>query len=172
MRFLHGLTTTALALGLFTSPIGVTSAQTQDMAQNMAQNMAQQDWSQIEEAARGQTVYWNAWGGDEAINDYIRWVGERLDADYGVTLEHVKLADTADAVRKVVAEKSAGRDEGGSVDLIWINGENFKAMKDQDLLYGPMAGILPNYGLIDTAANPAIELDFTIPTDGMESPWG
>lgn len=131
-----------------------------------------QEWSQIEQKARGQTVYWNAWGGDEAINAYIRWVGERMDEDYGVTVEHVKLADTADAVRKVVAEKSAGRNDGGSVDLIWINGENFKAMKDQALLHGPITDTLPNYALIDTKANPAVELDFTIPTEGLESPWG
>ena len=117
-------------------------------------------------------MYWNAWGGDEAINAYIRWVGERVAADYGVTVEHVKLADTADAVRKVVAEKSAGRNDGGSVDLIWINGENFKAMKDQALLHGPITDTLPNYALIDTKANPAVELDFTIPTEGLESPWG
>jgi putative thiamine transport system substrate-binding protein len=131
-----------------------------------------QEWSQIEQKARGQTVYWNAWGGDEAINAYIRWVGERVAADYGITVEHVKLADTADAVRKVVAEKSAGRNDGGSVDLIWINGENFKAMKDQALLHGPITDALPNYALIDTRANPAVELDFTIPTEGLESPWG
>ena len=131
-----------------------------------------QEWSQIEQKARGQTVYWNAWGGDEAINAYIRWVGERVAEDYGVTVEHVKLADTADAVRKVVAEKSAGRNDGGSVDLIWINGENFKAMKDQALLHGPITDTLPNYALIDTKANPAVELDFTIPTEGLESPWG
>jgi putative thiamine transport system substrate-binding protein len=131
-----------------------------------------QEWSQVEQKARGQTVYWNAWGGDEAINAYIRWVGERMAEDYGVTVEHVKLADTADAVRKVVAEKSAGRNDGGSVDLIWINGENFKAMKDQALLHGPITDTLPNYALIDTKANPAVELDFTIPTEGLESPWG
>jgi putative thiamine transport system substrate-binding protein len=131
-----------------------------------------QEWSQIEQKARGQTVYWNAWGGDEAINAYIRWVGERMAEDHGVTVEHVKLADTADAVRKVVAEKSAGRNDGGSVDLIWINGENFKAMKDQALLHGPITDALPNYALIDTKANPAVELDFTIPTEGLESPWG
>lgn len=131
-----------------------------------------QEWSQIEQKARGQTVYWNAWGGDEAINAYIRWVGERVAEEYGVTVEHVKLADTADAVRKVVAEKSAGRNDEGSVDLIWINGENFKAMKDQALLHGPITDTLPNYALIDTKANPAVELDFTIPTEGLESPWG
>lgn len=129
-------------------------------------------WGEIEAAARGQTLYWNAWGGDESINDYVSWVGERLAEDHEIELVHVKLSDTAEAVRKVVAEKAAGRDADGSVDLIWINGENFKAMKDQDLLYGPITSKLPNYALIDTEANPAIELDFTIPTDGYESPYG
>ncbi|MDF1748106.1 MAG: ABC transporter substrate-binding protein [Alphaproteobacteria bacterium] len=148
-----------LTIGLSTAPVIGSSAQAQD-------------WSDIEQKARGQTVYWNAWGGDGAVNSYIRWVGDRISADYGITLEHVKLDDTANAVRKVLAEKSAGRDDGGSVDLIWINGENFKAMKDQGLLYGPVTDKLPNYALIDTQANPAVELDFTIPTDGLESPWG
>jgi putative thiamine transport system substrate-binding protein len=131
-----------------------------------------QSWEETVAEARGQTLYWNAWGGDEGINDYVAWVGERLAEAYEIELVHVKLSDTAEAVRKVVAEKAAGRHADGSVDLIWINGENFKAMKDQDLLHGPITSSLPNYALIDVAANPAIELDFTIPTGGYESPYG
>lgn len=131
-----------------------------------------QSWEETVAEARGQTLYWNAWGGDEGINDYVAWVGERLAEEYEIELVHVKLSDTAEAVRKVVAEKAAGRHADGSVDLIWINGENFKAMKDQDLLHGPITPSLPNYALIDVAANPAIELDFTIPTGGYESPYG
>lgn len=131
-----------------------------------------QDWDQTVAAARGQNVFWNAWGGDEGINAYIDWVGTRLDEDYGIELVHVKLGDTAEAVRRVVAERAAGRDDDGTVDLIWINGENFQAMKEQDLLFGPIVGLLPNYGLIDADADPALSLDFTIPTDGMEAPWG
>jgi putative thiamine transport system substrate-binding protein len=87
-----------------------------------------------------------------------------------VKVEHVKLSDTAEAVSKVIAEKAAGRDSGGSVDLIWINGPNFAAMKQKKLLYGPWAERLPNYRLIDTD-NPAVTHDFTIPTEGYESPW-
>lgn len=136
------------------------------------QSAAAETWDETVAEARGQTLYWNAWGGDEGINAYIAWVGERLAEEYEIDLVHVKLSDTAEAVRKVVAEKAAGRDEDGSVDLIWINGENFKAMKDQALLHGPITPKLPNYGLIDVAANPAIELDFTIPTEGYESPYG
>ena len=101
--------------------------------------VAAADWSDILAKARGQTVYFNAWGGGEQINAYIAWAAAELDSRYGVTLAHVKLADTADAVARVLAEKTAGRNEGGSVDLIWINGENFAAMKNAGLLFGPFA---------------------------------
>jgi putative thiamine transport system substrate-binding protein len=130
------------------------------------------DWQEIQDKARGQEVFWNAWGGDERINAYIAWVGNRVKAEYGVTLRHVKLADTAEAVRKVLAEKTAGRNEGGTVDLIWINGENFKAMKDQDLLFGPFAEDLPSFQYVDVENKPTTRLDFTVPTDGLEAPWG
>jgi putative thiamine transport system substrate-binding protein len=71
-----------------------------------------------------------------------------------------------------VAEKAAGRDEGGSVDLIWINGENFAAMKRQDLLLGPFAEDLPNFRYVDTEGQPTTLIDFTVPTEGYEAPWG
>lgn len=130
------------------------------------------DWEHMVAAARGETVYFNAWGGSERINDYISWVGDRVAADYGITLKQVKLADTADAVARVLAEKTAGKSSGGSVDLIWINGENFAAMKAQALLFGPFAEALPNDRLVDTVGKPTTRIDFTVPTDGLEAPWG
>ncbi len=88
-------------------------------------------WDAVLAEAKGETVYWNAWGGAENINAYIEWAGAEVERRYGVKLVHVKLDDTAGAVAKVVAEKAAGKNEGGSVDLIWINGENFASMKKQ-----------------------------------------
>jgi putative thiamine transport system substrate-binding protein len=130
------------------------------------------DWPATLEEARGQTVYFNAWGGDPQINAYIAWAGEQVRERHGITLTHVKLTDTGEAVARVVAERAAGRDEGGSVDLIWINGENFAAMKEQDLLFGPFALDLPNFRLVDTLGKPTTLVDFTVPTDGYEAPWG
>ena len=127
-------------------------------------------WFEIEAAAKGQTVHWNAWGGDGRINAYIGWVADRVAANYGIDLEHVKLADTGDAVARVVAEKAAGRDQGGSVDLIWLNGENFAAMKRQNLLYGPWVGEAPNFAFVDVAGKPTTVLDFQVPTEGLEAP--
>jgi putative thiamine transport system substrate-binding protein len=129
-------------------------------------------WEAITEAAEGQTVYWHAWGGSNATNDYIAWAGDQVAGRYGVTVEHVKLKDTADAVSRVIAEKSAGKDTGGAVDLIWINGENFAAMKAQGLLFGPWAEDLPNWQYVDVEGKPAVTSDFTVPTEGLEAPWG
>ena len=128
------------------------------------------DWDAVKAEARGQTVYWNAWGGSTTTNDFLAWAGSRVFEDYGVTLEHVKLTDTADAVTRVLAEKQAGEDTDGAIDMIWINGANFAAMKDADLLFGPYAEQLPNWAVVDTAGK-TVQADFTVPTDGFESPW-
>ena len=131
------------------------------------------DWKAVEAAARGQTVYFNAWGGAQNINDYIRWAGDQVRERYGVTVVHTKLDDTANAVSTVVAAKAAGVDEGGDIDLIWINGENFVNMKKQGLLLeAGWTQKLPNWQFVDWQNKPTILTDFTEPTDGQESPWG
>lgn len=127
------------------------------------------DWTAVLEQAKGQTVYWHAWGGSTNTNDFIAWLGDRADTEYGVTLEHVKLTDTADAVTRVLSEREAGQTTDSAVDMIWINGANFSAMKNADLLFGPFAEDLPNYALL--AGDAAITTDFGTPVDGMESPW-
>lgn len=131
-----------------------------------------EEWESILSLAKGQTVQFNAWGGDQRINDYIAWAAEELSSRFDVTLRHVKLADTAEAVARIVAEKAAGKAEGGSVDLIWINGENFAALKSQGLLFGPFTEALPNMRFVDPHEKPTTVVDFTIPTAGLEAPWG
>ncbi|MEC5323130.1 ABC transporter substrate-binding protein [Aurantimonas sp. A3-2-R12] len=129
------------------------------------------DWPAVLDAAEGRSVYFNAWGGSQNINDYIQWVASEVKDRFGVTLNHVKLDDTANAVAAVVAEKTAGKDDGGSVDLVWINGENFVSMQEKGLLAKGFATQLPNWRYVDTA-NPSVTTDSTVPTKGQESPWG
>ena len=128
-------------------------------------------WDAVLAKARGETIYWNAWGGDPRTNAFIAWVGEQLLKRDGVEVRQVKLTDTGEAVARVVAEKAAGRDLDGSVDLIWINGPNFLSMKQKGLLYGPFTDRLPNSRYIDAADKPSNVVDFTVPVDGYESPW-
>lgn len=128
------------------------------------------DWPAVLDEAEGQTVYWHAWGGSTATNDFISWAARRVAEDHGVTVEHVKLSDTADAVTRVLAEKAAGQETDGAVDLLWINGPNFAAMKEAGLLFGPFAEDLPNWRFVD-AEGKTVQSDFTVPTDGYEAPW-
>ena len=131
------------------------------------------DFANLQKAAKGQTVYFNAWGGDAKINSYISWAGRTLAKRHDIKLVHVKLTDTASAVSRILAEKAAGRQNGGSIDLLWVNGENFAAMKRAGLLQDrPWATSLPNWRYTDSEALPAILSDFAEPTNGKESPWG
>jgi putative thiamine transport system substrate-binding protein len=128
-------------------------------------------WSQIEAQARGQTVYFNAWGGSDAINTYIQWAAGEVLQRHGVKVEHVKVTDTADVVKRVRNEKAAGKADG-SVDMVWINGENFLAMKREGLLFGPFAEQLPAFAYVDVQGKPTTRIDFSEPVAGMEAPWG
>lgn len=131
------------------------------------------DWTGVLAKAKGQTVYFHAWGGEPRINAYIAWAGEQLQQRHGVTVEQVKVDDTANVVARIVAEKAAGQESGGAVDLVWINGENFASLKKAGLLMSPgWATKLPNWPLVDVENKPAVVTDFTEPTDGQESPWG
>ena len=132
--------------------------------------LAAPSWQDVERQAKGQTVYFNAWGGSDATNRYLAWVTAEMRKRYGVTVRHVKIADAADTVKRITAEKTAGRHRGGSVDLVWINGENFRRMKTQGLLGAPFAQSLPNWRYVDTSK--PVAYDFAEPVNGLESPWG
>lgn len=58
------------------------------------------------------------------------------------------------------------------MDIIWINGENFKAAKDNELLWGDFSGQLPNFNDYVDAEAPEIATDFGEAVDGLEAPWG
>ena len=132
--------------------------------------VANADWSQIQQEAKGQTVYFNAWGGGEAINAYIGWAAREAKTRYGIEVRHVKINDAAEVVKRIQTEVTAGRTSDGSVDLMWVNGENFRNLKTAGLLFGPWAQGLPNWGLVDL--NKPVRHDFSVPTEGYESPWG
>jgi putative thiamine transport system substrate-binding protein len=129
------------------------------------------DWSALESKAKGQTVYFNAWGGADTINAYIQWAATEVQKRHGVNVVHVKVTDTADVVKRVRNEKAAGK-ANGTVDLVWINGENFLTMKREGLLFGPFSERLPSYAKVDVKGKPTTRMDFSEPVEGMEAPWG
>ena len=120
-------------------------------------------------ARRGEVKRLERRGGAENINLY-RWAGAEVEA-LRCKLVH-EARHRRRRRRQGWSPKAAGRDEAAA-SLIWINGENFASMKKQQLLLSPgWAEKLPNWQYVDVEGKPTVRTDFTIPVDGLESPWG
>lgn len=127
-------------------------------------------WSSVLAQAKGQTVNWYMWGGDDTLNRFVTgYVADRLRAE-GITLRQVKITDTGDAINTVLGEKQAGRNSGGSVDAIWVNGENFATGVQAGLWYCGWTRQLPNARYVNFA-DPAVANDFGVPVNGCEAAW-
>ena len=127
-------------------------------------------WEEILEEARGTTVTFYGWGGDENRNNWLNTtVAPYVKEHYDITLEVVGM-NIDDILAKLSGEKQAGSAKG-SIDMIWINGENFYSAKENGLLYGPFTGKLPNMeGYIDLT-DPETLNDFCMPIEGYEAPY-
>ena len=81
-------------------------------------------WEEIVEAARGTTVTFYGWGGDEERNNWLNTtVSDYVKEKYDITLEVVGM-NIDEILAKLSGEKQAGATVG-SIDMIWIKGENF-----------------------------------------------
>lgn len=135
------------------------------------QALLNKSWDEIKTIAKGGEVNWFMWGGSDSINQYVsEYIGSILKDEYDITLNRVGISDTAEVVNIVLGEKEAGVMDKGTVDMIWINGENFRTMKQGDLAYCGYTNLLPNNALVNWD-NPSIANDFGVPVDGCEVPW-
>lgn len=136
------------------------------------QRYAKMSWDQIVAEAKGQTVYWYMWGGNDAMNKYVTgYVADRMLKEYGVTLKQVPVPGPQVFMNAILGEKAAGKNANGSVDVMWINGANFYKMKNAEALFGPYTSMLPNIKYVNWA-DPSLNTDYGFPTDDYESPWG
>ena len=127
-------------------------------------------WDEIVNAAKGTTVTFYGWGGDENRNNWLNTtVAEQVKEKYDITLEIVGM-DINDILAKLSGEKQAGS-EKGSIDMIWINGENFYSAKENGLLYGPFTDKLPNMEEYIDLDDPETLNDFCMPIEGYEAPY-
>jgi len=129
------------------------------------------DFDKILEEAKGKTVSFYGWGGDEDRNKWLnQTVATALKEKYDITLEVVGM-DIDQILAKLAAEKQAGLEEG-TIDMIWINGENFYSAKENDLLFGPFAEQLPNFKKYIDGEDEEVKNDFGFPIEGYEAPYG
>ncbi len=127
------------------------------------------DWDAVVAQAQGQTVDLWMYGGDVRGNSYVDDVLAPAAAELGVTLRRVPVTDTQDALNRVLSEQQAGRDDG-AVDLVWVNGENFRSGRQAEAWLCGWADDLPSARFLDQA-DPLLAEDFGTPVDGCEAPW-
>ena len=126
-------------------------------------------WADISAQAKGQTVSLWMWGGDPKGNAYVDNVLAPAAKRAGVTLRRVPIADTKDALNRVLAERQAGRTDG-SVDLVWVNGDNFATGAQAGAWKCGWTAQLPNMKYTK-AGDPLLAKDFGTPVNGCEAPW-
>ncbi|MCF2682932.1 ABC transporter substrate-binding protein [Faecalicatena contorta] len=134
-------------------------------------SIEEMSFDELKEAAKGSTVTFYGWGGDEKLNEWLDDVFAPLMKDkYDITMERVPM-DIDQILSQLSGELQAG-EEDGSIDMIWINGENFQSAKENHMLYGPFTDKLPNFNdYIDTESED-VTLDFAYPIEGYEAPYG
>ncbi|MCF8039820.1 MAG: ABC transporter substrate-binding protein [Desulfohalobiaceae bacterium] len=131
--------------------------------------LLEKTFRQIEEQAEGTEVRWYMFGGWAHVNAWVdTYAADEMKKRYDIELNRVPM-DASVFVNKLLNEKAAGKEQG-TIDLLWINGENFKNAKEAGLLFGPFAGKLPNSQ--DYVAPRSVAHDFGYPVDGYEAPWG
>lgn len=134
-------------------------------------------WEDVQARAKEEgTLNLYYWGGSDQINIWMDQVATAGLAEQGIKLNPVRITGTKDAVDLVITEISSGKGIGeGSVDAIWVNGENFATLKRQNALLGAFADKTPNSKNIEWNAEDPRSLlnlrDFGVETGMAEMPW-
>lgn len=120
--------------------------------------------------SKGKTVNFYGFGGDESYNKWVDNVlAKEVKEKYDITLKRVPM-NIDEILNKLLGEKQA--DSKGTIDLVWINGENFYTAKKAGLLYGPYTDSLPNFQKYVDTKSSDVTKDFGYPIEGYESPYG
>lgn len=136
-----------------------------------SKDVSDMTFDELKEAAKGTTVTFYGWGGDEKLNHWLdNSFAPVMKEKYDITMERVPM-DIDQILSQLSGEIQAG-EKDGSIDMIWINGENFQSAKENGMLYGPFTEKLPNFQEYVDADAEDVKLDFAYPTDGYEAPYG
>lgn len=127
--------------------------------------------------AKSATVSFFGWGGSEKINQWLEGpFAEGLLREEGFKLNRVGMNIDEILTRLLNEKKLQNSDpakaQKGTMDVIWINGENFESTKKNGLLYGPFTDTLRNYNENIDENGADANYDFGVPIEGFEAPYG
>jgi putative spermidine/putrescine transport system substrate-binding protein len=134
-------------------------------------NVLEPDWDMLMEDAKGTTVNFYGWGGDPLINQWVdTYLASRLKEEYNIKLNRVPM-NIDEILNRLLGEKQF-ETQKGSIDFLWINGENFFSAKENGLLFGPFTEKLPNFNQYIDGEDEEVKFDFGFSVEGYEAPYG
>lgn len=173
-RILAALLSAVMVLSLAacgSSGSGSSESSSSSAAESTGTASEETSFDDLVEEAKGTTVTFYGWGGDDLLNQWLDdYFAPRMKEKYDITMERVPM-DIEDILSQLSGEVQAGK-EDGDIDMIWINGENFKTCKENNMLYGPFAEQLPNFQSYIDADDTENQYDFCYPIEGYEAPYG
>lgn len=144
----------------------------EDYKQALLGPYPQDRWDAVLKLARAEgEVRWWMWNGDKNTNLWVdEFAARQLWEMHGIRLRRVGVNHPSVFMDKMQKDMKDAR-ANGQIDLIWINGENFRVAREKELLWGPFAQHLPNFTKYVNAAAWDIAYDFGQPTQGFETPY-
>lgn len=128
-------------------------------------------YEQLLEEAKGTTVNFYGYGGNEVMNKWFdTYIIPQMKEKYDITVKRVGM-NIDEILNSLLSDKQANNLKG-NMDVVWINGENFKTAKDSNLLLGKFTEKLPNFNKYVDTSSKDITTDFGTKVDNMEAPWG
>ncbi|HAS79871.1 MAG TPA: ABC transporter substrate-binding protein [Fusobacteriaceae bacterium] len=126
-------------------------------------------WEKVKENSKETQVNIYMWGGSSQINSFMdKVIAKNLEEDNKIILNRVPIVDIKDTVNKLIVEKQAEKKDG-SVDILWVNGENYKALKEANVLWQGFTDKLPNLEYVNEKT---LATDFGESIEGREAPFG
>ena len=133
-------------------------------------NVLDKEFEQILEDAKGTTVAFTVMVVTKRQMHGLTTITDRVKKDYDITVERVGM--NIDEVLNIMLNEKQLNVEDGTVDVVWINGENFFTAMKNDLLFGPFTEKLPNFNTYIDKESPDVQFDFGYPVNGYEAPYG
>lgn len=128
------------------------------------------NWNDVVAKAKNKTITFYGWGGNPETNKFIDgYIAPILEDKYDIKVKRVNMLPP-EYLDIIKTEKDAN--SKGSIDVVWINGNNFFVAKEQGLLMKDIDTKLPNYEKYIDTKDSSLMNDFQVPIDGQSIPFG
>ena len=124
-----------IALGITISLLFLVGCSNGKVTSQSDDQLLSKNYEEIEKSAKGSTVNFYGWGGNEVLNKWFdNYVIPNMKEKYDINVKRVGM-DIDTIMNQLISEKQVKNDKG-NIDVFWVNGENFKTAKDNELLFG------------------------------------